>query len=97
MRAISLLFAYQLVGEAAVRLTDAPIPGPVAGMGLLFLTLMARGGAPPDLQQTAQGLLRILPVLFVPLGVGVMAHFDRLATEWRPRQFTKHLVMPMFR
>lgn len=84
MKGLTLLCAYQLAGEAIVRLLHAPIPGPVAGMVLLLLALHAQHEVPSDLQQTAQGLLRFLPVLFVPIGVGLMANSDRLATEWMP-------------
>ncbi len=34
----SLLLLYQLIGELIVRAFALPIPGPVIGMALLFLT-----------------------------------------------------------
>jgi len=37
-----------------------------------------------DLRETANGLLRHLSLLFVPAGVGVMAHLGRLSHEWLP-------------
>jgi holin-like protein len=39
---------------------------------------------PDDLRDTSSSLLRHLSLLFVPAGVGVMAHLDRLADEWLP-------------
>lgn len=39
IKTISLLLLYQLVGELLVRVLGLPIPGPVIGMALLFLTL----------------------------------------------------------
>lgn len=81
---ITLLLVYQLVGEVLVRLADVPIPGPVLGMVLLFATLWIRGRTPDSLEQASSALLAHLSLLFVPAGVGMMAHFDRIAEEWLP-------------
>jgi len=43
--AITVLLVYQLVGEVFVQLTGLPVPGPVVGMLLLFITLIVRKGA----------------------------------------------------
>ena len=82
--AFTLLLVYQLVGEALVHVTGLPVPGPVVGMLLLFVSLVARGAAPQWLRDTCQGLLAHLSLLFVPAGVGVMLHFKRLGAEWLP-------------
>jgi len=84
LAAITLLLVYQLVGEVIVQLAGLPVPGPVVGMLLLFLTLVLRGRTPARLQRTAQTLLSHLSLLFVPAGVGVMLHFHRLEAEWLP-------------
>jgi holin-like protein len=80
--AITLLLVYQLAGEVLVQLTGLPVPGPVVGMLLLFVTLAVRRGAPAPLRETSQQLLSHLSLLFVPAGVGVMLHFGRLGSEW---------------
>lgn len=72
--AITLLLLFQLAGEAISLIFNLPIPGPVIGMALLF--------APQ--RQTAQNLLQHLSLLFVPAGVGVMLHGQRMADEWLP-------------
>lgn len=82
--AFTLLLVYQLAGEVIVQLTGLPVPGPVLGMLLLFVTLAARGGAPQWLRDTCNGLLAHLSLLFVPAGVGVLLHFQRLGAEWLP-------------
>ena len=43
LNGITLLLVYQLVGEITVRLAGVPIPGPVLGMVMLFMTLWIRG------------------------------------------------------
>jgi holin-like protein len=80
--AITLLLVYQLVGEVIALAFKLPVPGPVIGMLLLFLTLLARGSVPEGLRDTANGLLSHLSLLFVPAGTGVMVHLARVADEW---------------
>lgn len=84
LNGITLLLVYQLVGEITVRLLGLPIPGPVLGMVMLFVTLMIRGKAPDSVDQASTALLSHLSLLFVPAGVGMMAHFGRIADEWVP-------------
>jgi len=79
---ITLLLLFQLAGETLVLLFDLPIPGPVLGMLLLLLALFIRGSTPQPLNDTADGLLQHLSLLFVPAGVGVMLHLARVADEW---------------
>lgn len=82
--ALLCLLGCQLLGEALVQLTRTPVPGPVLGMLLLalWLGLVARGRIPAALGQTADVLLAHLSLLFVPAGVGVMLHLQRIAAEW---------------
>ena len=84
LNAITLLLVFQLAGEAIVLFFTLPVPGPVIGMALLFAALAWRGGPPVALRETAQNLLQHLSLLFVPAGVGVMLHFQRMADEWLP-------------
>lgn len=82
--ALTLLLVFQLIGEVIVQLAALPIPGPVIGLLLLFLTLCVRGSLATPLRDTANGILQHLSLLFVPAGVGVMVHFARIAGEWLP-------------
>lgn len=84
LNGITLLLVYQLVGEVAVRLAGVPIPGPVLGMVMLFVTLWIRGGVAESVTQASTALLSHLSLLFVPAGVGMMVHFGRIADEWVP-------------
>ena len=78
------LLLFQCAGEALVRLAGLPIPGPVAGMALLFAALLLRGKAPKALAAAAGGLGQHLSLLFVPAGVGVMMYVGRVTDEWQP-------------
>jgi putative effector of murein hydrolase LrgA (UPF0299 family) len=50
-------------------------------MALLFLWLIAGAPVPGGLARVGAGLLAQLSLLFVPAGVGVVLHLDRLAGE----------------
>jgi putative effector of murein hydrolase LrgA (UPF0299 family) len=78
---IAILLVCQLIGEATTRALDAPVPGPVLGLALLLGTLALRPALAPRVAPVANGLLAHLSLLFVPAGVGVVAHLDRLGSE----------------
>lgn len=81
IQAFATLLLCQLAGESLVRASGLPVPGPVVGLVILALGLVAgrrvglvaRGslGERP-LGQAADGLLRHLSLLFVPAGVGIV-------------------------
>jgi holin-like protein len=91
---LTLLLIYQLVGELISRTLELPIPGPVIGMALLFLTLLVRGRIGEELRGGASALLQHLSLLFVPAGAGIMLHLHRVADEWLPITFA--LVISTF-
>lgn len=84
LAALTQLLVFQLLGEVVARWFALPVPGPVLGMLLLFLALALRGGPGAELQATSQNLLQHLSLLFVPAGVGIMVHLNRVADEWLP-------------
>ena len=79
--ALATLLVFQLVGEALVRVMTVPVPGPVVGMALLLLALVLRPAWAGAIMPTTQTLLQHLSLLFVPAGVGVMLHLQRLGDE----------------
>jgi holin-like protein len=81
---LTLIFCCQLLGELFVTASALPVPGPVAGMVLLFLGLLLRGAIPADLASTADALLTNLSLLFIPAGVGVMLHARLIGNDWLP-------------
>ena len=83
----SVLLICQLAGEVLARTSGLPVPGPVLGMGLLFMLLLWRARLAPLLpREVADGTLEAasgtilanLALLFVPAGVGVVQRLDVL-------------------
>ena len=82
---LSLILLCQLAGEAFVRGLGLPMPGPVIGLMILLVllvardhfTLLARGPLQGDgVESASRGLLANLSLLFVPAGVGVVQKLD---------------------
>jgi holin-like protein len=85
---LSLILLCQLIGEVLVRGLSLPMPGPVIGLVLLLLlllardrfALLARGPLQGEgVEQASRGMLANLSLLFVPAGVGVVQKLDLLA------------------
>lgn len=81
---ITVLLLFQLAGEVLAKFFALPVPGPVIGMALLFIALTLRRQVPAALRESAATLLQHLALLFVPAGVGVVLHSQRIVDEWLP-------------
>jgi holin-like protein len=78
------LLVFQTLGESLSYAFSLPIPGPVIGMLLLFCYLVIKSDAAAKLAPTAVEFLKHLSLLFIPAGVGIMVHAQRVAAEWIP-------------
>jgi holin-like protein len=81
LQTFATLLVFQTIGEVMSYALRLPVPGPVIGMVLMLLYLRLRPRSLEAMRQTSLGLLQHLSLLFVPAGVGVMAHWHRLADE----------------
>ncbi len=75
------LLVLQLAGEAVVRLSGVPLPGPIVGF---VLALGALRLAPPlraPLRAAADALLPHLSLLFIPAGVGVVMYLGAIRED----------------
>ncbi|MGE0340323.1 MAG: CidA/LrgA family protein [Xanthobacteraceae bacterium] len=84
LHAFAILLSLQLAGEALVRAVSSPLPGPVVGLALLFLWLVVKLPLPQATNETADGILKHLSLLFVPAGVGLVQQLPLLREEgWK--------------
>jgi holin-like protein len=81
---IALLLGFQLLGITIVTLLGLPVPGAVMGMVLFLFALMIFDGLLQKTLPVVNVLLAHFALLFVPAGVGIMQHGERLAAEWLP-------------
>ncbi len=87
----AVLLVCQLAGEIVSRGLGLPVPGPVLGLVMLLLGLLAwgRGRTDADVAATAvarvgDGLLANLALLFVPAGVGIVEYGGLLKAQALP-------------
>ena len=86
LRAIFVIFFFQLLGEALKKFFEMRIPGPVIGLILLLIALIflkrfktaAVNKLKNDVLNTSNYILSYLSLLFVPIGVGVVMHLSYL-------------------
>jgi holin-like protein len=65
-----------LVGNYLSTRFALPIPGSIIGLGLAFGVLVARGKVDACLKQAADSLLFYLPLMLIPIGVGIVRLVD---------------------
>lgn len=82
LRGLTQLVLFQLLGTALSVLLVPILPGPILGLLLLLIYLLARGRVDAPLQETASTLLRYLPLLLVPPAVGVLAYTSEILEQF---------------
>ncbi|CUH79444.1 CidA/LrgA family protein [Tropicibacter naphthalenivorans] len=80
IRVLTLLLGFQLFGESLARGLSLSVPGPVIGLAGLFCTLLVFPRLAEFMRETVTGFLAHLSLLFVPAGVGIVAHLDTFAS-----------------
>ena len=59
-------------------LLPLPIPASIYGMIILFLGLMTKVIKLESVKETGKFLIEIMPIMFIPAGVGLMTTWGRL-------------------
>ncbi len=68
----SIILFITFIGELLNRLIPLPIPASVYGMILLYIALLTKTIKLSSVQETGKFLVEIMPVMFIPAGVGLM-------------------------
>lgn len=84
LEAVARVLIWLCAGEILMRLALIPMPSPVIGLVLLYLDLLWHRRLPDDLGRLADRMLSLFGLLFVPAGVGLVAHVDVLRAEAVP-------------
>lgn len=78
LKQLAIILALTLTGEILHHLIPLPVPSGIYGLILLFLALMTGLLNPDAIRETARFLLEIMPILFVPAGVGLLSTWPQL-------------------
>ena len=72
------------LGEMLHVLIPLPVPASVYGMAILFVCLCLHIIREEQIQETAQWLLAVMPVMFIGPGVEIMEHYTNIADSLLP-------------
>jgi len=85
LNSIFIILLFQLMGEFIQKFFEFSIPGPVIGLIFLLSVLLIikkinkkQEAFDTNLVISAENLLSYLPLLFIPVGVGVVMHLSLL-------------------
>jgi holin-like protein len=85
LNSIFIILLFQLIGEFIQKFFELSIPGPVIGLIFLLSVMLIikkinkqDTGFETKLVNSAENLLTYLPLLFIPVGVGVVMHLSLL-------------------
>ena len=72
LRQFGLILAITFAGEVLKALLPLPIPASIYGMVIMLVGLVSGLLRLEDVQDVGDFLIEIMPILFVPAGVGLM-------------------------
>lgn len=78
LKQLLIILTISFVGEALKYFLPLPIPASIYGMVLLFILLLTGVVKLDDVQDVGKFLIEIMPVMFIPAGVGLMASWGVL-------------------
>lgn len=78
LRQFLLILFISFLGELLKFLLPFPIPASIYGMLILFVGLLSGVIRLDAVREAGKFLIEIMPVMFIPAGVGLMASWDNL-------------------
>jgi holin-like protein len=90
-----IILAVSLTAEALHALIPLPIPASIYGLLLMLLCLKLRIIRLDQVEGAGEFLLKLLPLLFVPAVVGLMASWDALLSMLLPAAAAVLIVTPL--
>lgn len=79
-----IIIAFSLIGEVLNRLIPLPIPASIYGIILLFIALELKWIKVRQIKDVSDFLLTIMPILFLPPAVGILASWGNIKACWIP-------------
>lgn len=77
-----LILAVTFIGEVIKAIIPLQIPAGIYGLVLLFVLLMSGAVKLSQVKETADFLIEIMPVMFIPAAVGLLESWNILQPVW---------------
>lgn len=76
LRQFGVILAVTCVGEVLKYFIPLPIPGSIYGLILMFILLLTKLIKVDQVRETGEFLIEIMPLMFIPAGVGLMTSWS---------------------
>ncbi len=73
-----IILSISFIGEILKAVLPLPVPASIYGMAILFVCLLTGVLKLEQVRGAGKFLIEIMPVMFIPAGVGLMASWDIL-------------------
>ena len=73
-----IILAISFIGEILKYIVPLPIPASIYGMVIMFICLQTKILKLDDVKSVGKFLIEIMPVMFIPAGVGLMESWGEL-------------------
>lgn len=84
IRQFLMILAISFAGELCKFLLPFPIPASIYGMALMFIGLLTGAVKLDDVRDTGRFLIEIMPLMFIPAGVGLITSWGILRPVFIP-------------
>lgn len=84
LRQFFIILAFSFAGEVLHALIPMQVPASIYGLVLLFIALLAGWVKLPQIRETANLLITMMPLMFIPAGVGLLESWGELRTILLP-------------
>ena len=84
LKQFSIILLISFLGEILHMLIPLPVPASVYGLVLMLGALITGILKLGQVRETAAFLIEIMPVMFIPAGVGLMESWSALQPVWLP-------------
>ena len=78
LRQFGIILAVTCVGEIMKYFIPLPIPGSIYGLILMFVLLLTKVIKVEHVKETGEFLIEIMPLMFIPAGVGLINSWSQL-------------------
>lgn len=87
LKELAIYFGITFISEIIAKLLSINIPPSIIGIVILFVLLELKVLKTEDVEMTGDYLIKIMPILFVPAGVGLIKYLDVLKIVAVPMVF----------
>lgn len=87
LKELAIYFGITFISEVIAKLLPINIPPSIIGIVILFTLLELKVLKTEDVEMTGDYLIKIMPILFVPAGVGLIKYLDVLKIVAVPMVF----------